>query len=313
MLKFGLLKREQIDGKSAFFVLGQYGLNAAATDLAVLLGGIRSENKCTRDGKPICAYWTQTPLPGEMVLCTSVDNTPMSCYAYERWPSVRPVIPASEASKIQLKKSRDGVGETTIYKHGEFPQTIADDETTRELEALYQKRQLLTTGKIYTFDSTRLEKLNTEFTAKEHAEYEHNGHKYIRVLARPYDSDAGLSDKERAEVGGLCQLSNGEKAQADKYYWVRVEPLEWLLNKETGDLISLKAILAGLQLDSEPRYVGRFQETSLYRYLTDFFAKEMEPSKTMTRTIKRLKSSSSSKKNSTKKRGFITTDRGEHQ
>lgn len=278
MLDFRLLTREQIDGEKAFSVLKSYGLNATATDLAVLQGGVKSKDKRTRDGKPICTYWTESPLPGEMALCASIHDSPDSCYAYERWPVVRPVLPASEVKKIQLNKVRETVGGVDVYEFGEYPQTVADGKTSQELETLFQEQKLDTTGKKYTFDSTDLDQTRTEFTAKEHDEYEYNGQKYIRVTGRPYDSDSALSPEDKAKSGELCLLSTGEKAQAGQPYWVRVEPLEWLLNKETGDLVSLKGVVAGLQLDPNGRYTGGFLKTPLHRYLVDYFGKEITPS-----------------------------------
>lgn len=149
---------------------------------------------------------------------------------------------------------------------------------TRELEQAFSKNQLQKTGKIYTFDNERQDAYKTPFSAREHAEYEHKDKRYIRVEARPYDRES--------------TLSNGEKPEKGKIYWVEVQPIEWFVepdkitsygrttdNPNKGMMVAMQALFAGVQFDRNPEYDRNFEETDMATYLNDFFWKEMQPSK----------------------------------
>ena len=60
-------------------------------------------------------------------------------------------------------------------------------------------------------------------------------------------------------------------------YWIEVQPIEWLVDP-TGTWISKKALIGGIQFDTEKYYKGDFSKTFIKHYLDTYFAKEIEPS-----------------------------------
>jgi len=119
--------------------------------------------------------------------------------------SVRPVLSASETSKISRNHIRGGQGfygaKTVLY--GDFPQSIAENQ--RELEKLYQAKDLHPTGKVYRFDSADLRDFDPPYQERVCEEYFYADEKYIRVKAK-------LS-------GVMNVLSNGQEPKADRIYW----------------------------------------------------------------------------------------------
>lgn len=75
-----------------------------------------------------------------------------------------------------MREMRLGNGKTVqICEHGAYPQTVAPESISQELEVQYQKNALKPTGKNYTFDSAELEAFDTGFTPRNHKEYMFNG------------------------------------------------------------------------------------------------------------------------------------------
>jgi hypothetical protein len=170
------------------------------------------------------------------------------------------------ASSIRLSEAKPSrkISGVDVVEYGEYPQTIAEETITRELEQAFSKNQLQKTGKTYNFDSEKRDAYDKPFNAKEYAEYQHKGKKYIRVEAKPYDYDNDHS-----------VLSNGKKPQTGEVYWVEVQPIEWLRDP-SGICVARQALFAGVQFDRKKKYDGNFENTDMKKYLQNYFAKEME-------------------------------------
>ncbi|MBO5996971.1 MAG: hypothetical protein J6P93_00360, partial [Alphaproteobacteria bacterium] len=255
MPEFTFLTAEQIWSDDALDIMKRYGARVAPTDLAVILGGYMTKrSERTYEGDLTCASWSASS-PGDVcapfVLARGVDSW---SNPDKRHISARPALSPSEASKINLSKERsiDGI---RIAEYGEYPQTIADEHTSKELERLYDSKSLRPTGKSYTFDSVDLKDYNTSFKATSFSEYEMDGKKYIRVPGRPADYGSKLSD--------------GELVEAGKPYWVEVQPIDWLMDP-SGWVVSKKCLFAGVQFDTKEEYDGDFSKTSIKRYLDTY-------------------------------------------
>ena len=271
-LDFTLLTEKQIwggkNGAGQLDVMKKYGTAAAPTDLATLLGGFRSgDGSHTSENEPTTFYWSASSYEDKQVSYVSTNGYEYSIYPIKRRYSVRPALSPSEASKIRPSEERviEGI---RIVEYGEYPQTIADEQTSRELERRLESRSLRPTGKNYTLDSAGFDDYGTPFKATSYPEYELDGKKYIRVFGHPYDDDIKLSTKEQVKEG--------------KSYWVQVQPIEWLVD-ESGWMISKKCLFAGIQFDSEFEYKGDFSKTFIKHYLDTYFAKEMGHEEMITR------------------------------
>lgn len=174
-------------------------------------------------------------------------------------------MPSSETSKIRPSAARalrlPNGNTVQICEYGEYPQNIVSNSLYSKLEKAYQNRNLNTTGKSYTFDSTGLEDYSTGFKPKKHDEYTLDGKKYVRVEGKRADSDS--------------VLSNGELVNNGQAYWLEVKPIEWLKDK-SGVWVAKKALFSGIQFDKNSNYDGNFSQTDMNSYLQNYFSKEMQ-------------------------------------
>ena len=260
---FTLLNAEQIwgneNGKGQLDVIKKYGILVAPTDLAVLLGGsVTSSGKRTSEGDLSCIAWTSSSSRNKDVRCLLDDGKEGWGGPDGRKISVRPALSASEVYKLNPSIYLDG--EFRMAEYGEFPQTVADNETSDELEELFQSKKLSQTKKTYTFDDADLERYK-DFEPKKYPEYELDGEKYIRIFGRPANVNS--------------RLSTGKRIEYEKPYWVHVEPIEWLVDK-SGWIVSKKCLFSGIQFDSRDLYDGNFSRTFLRIYLIGYFASEIK-------------------------------------
>lgn len=272
-MDFTFLKEDQIWGGDALEVMKRYGTKVAPTDLTVILGGYMTANdERTSENDLTCGSWSASSALIDHVCFVDAEGAENWTCTYIRSISARPALPPSEASKISPSEARaiDGI---RVAEYGQYPQTVADERTSEELERLHGSRSLRPTGKNYTFDSVDLGDYRTSFKATSFSEYEMDGKRYIRVPGRPTDSDS--------------VLSTGEKVESGKPYWVEVQPIEWLMDR-SGWVVAKKCLFAGIPFDTKDSYVGNFSKTSMKHYLDTYFAKEMEPTgRVAARTVSR--------------------------
>jgi hypothetical protein len=260
------------NGNGQLQVMKDYGPKTGISDLAVLLGSeISKSNATTRDGQRTGPVWSASSDGGGCVRGVHGGGGRDDCYPCWRVLGARPALPSSLASSIRLSETKPSrkISGVDVVEYGEYPQTIADKNTLKGLEQAFSRNQLQKTGKKYTLDAEKYDAYNKPFKAKEHAEYQHKGKKYIRVEAKPYGYGY---DK------GYSMLSNGEQAQAGQSYWVEVQPIEWLRDP-SGICVARQALFAGVQFDKKSLYYGKFENTDIYMYLNDIFMKEIRPSK----------------------------------
>jgi hypothetical protein len=146
-------------------------------------------------------------------------------------------------------------------EYGEYPQTIVDENYSRELERAYINGSLRITGKNYTTDSVAYQDNDTSFRARIHTEYEYNGSRYIRF------------------VGDLnCYgeiLSDGRTIQSGNPYWVRVEPITWQVDEKADIALSKKILFSGVQFKNSRDYKGDFDKTDIKQFMDKYFSKEI--------------------------------------
>jgi hypothetical protein len=259
-----LLKEEQIWGDKALQAMKSYGTKVGMSDLAIVLGGPVGGSSKTSDNQLSAYVWSASSDAHGDVRTVSDNGDRGGSHPNQRLCGARPALPSSVASSIRLSEAKPSrkISGVDVVEYGEYPQTIAEENITRELEQAFSKAQLQKTGKTYTFDSEKRDANDTPFSAKEHAEYQHKGKRYIRVEAKPYGGDNSV-------------LSNGKKPQAGEVYWTEVQPIEWLRDP-SGICVAKQALFAGVQFDKKKSYDGNFEKTDMKQYLQSHFAKEME-------------------------------------
>ena len=272
------LREEDIWGDRALEVIQAYGTAVGISDVAIALGTMMGSGTQNSAGVASGLAWSASSnIYGHVRSVDSYGDKDYSFHPDNRKAAGCPALPFSTTSKIRpdnVRAMRLANNKTVqICEYGSYPQTVAPKSVSQELEAQYQKHTLKTTGKTYTFDSAELDAYSTGFTPRNCAEYSFAGKKYVRIEGKPYDNDSILSD--------------GTSVQKGQAYWFEVQPIEWLMDPK-GTWVARQALFAGIQFDMKEKYDGNFANTTMYNYLQQYFAKEMEAQKEFTETLSRL-------------------------
>ena len=272
MNNFTFLTEDQIFGNNQLDIIRKYGKNCAITDFSILLGGKVSSVFYTSEGNTVKDrtgwWWSKTK--DFIDACAVLEN------GHGRWERIirrdggaRPALSYSSIQSISSNKVRcvNGIKE---IEYGEYPQTIVDEYYSRELERAYNNGRLRTTGKKYTTDSFGYLDYDETFSARPHTEYEYNGSKYIRFVG---DS---ICDRE--------VLSDGRTIQSGNTYWVRVEPITWLVDERADIALCKKIIFSGVQFKNHIDHNNYFDSTDIKQFMDKYFSKEIVPVRVYSQT-----------------------------
>ncbi|MBQ4471785.1 MAG: hypothetical protein II942_00855 [Alphaproteobacteria bacterium] len=280
-MKTTLLSRKQAwGGCDSLDVIRKYGSKVAPTDLAVLLGCfMESKPNCdyTSEGDITCATWCASPIDKGVVDAMSHNGKRGNADASGRALAIRPILLPSETFKITPNNIKTDASGIRTVEYGEYPQTVADEHISAQLEKWYRTGHLPSTGKHYTFDATDGADYDVSFEENVCPEYKLDGKKYIRVVGAPVEGTDGGSDGECLGHPGIYGiLSSGKLAHAGHPYWVEVKPIEWLVDRSTT-WVSKKALISGIQYDPAMRNKDDFSKSFMAEYLRTCFDYEMLP------------------------------------
>ena len=276
-MEITLLKEEDVWGDSALEVIQAYGTRTGISDAAIVLGACRGSGTKDSIGVPSGLAWSASSSEIGLVRTVDLNGSGLGINPNKREAAGRPALlfPATSAirpNNIKIITLQNGKT-VQICEYGAYPQTVAPESISQELEVHYQKNTLKTTGKKYTFDSAEFDAWNIGFALRNSAEYIHKDKKYIRIEGKPFDGDSVLSD--------------GTSVQKGQAYWFEVQPIEWLMDPK-GTWVARQALFAGIQFDTDSSYDGNFANTAMYNYLQTHFAKEMEAQRQFEETLSRL-------------------------
>ena len=263
MLDLTFLTKEQIFGDNKLEILKKYGTRCVITDFSILLGGYVSWDYYTSEGKTLknrAGWWWTKSSDGDDAHAVYTNGSRFWDRVYKRGGGARPALPYSSIQSIFLNGVRGKSGIKEI-EYGEYPQTIVDENYSSELESAYNNGNLRTTGKTYTTDSVRYQDTDTSFRARTHTEYEYNGSKYIRFVG---DSNC---DGEF--------LSDGRTIKPGQVYWIRVEPITWLVDEKANIALSKYILFSGVQFKNRRDYKGNFENTDIKQFMDNYFSKEI--------------------------------------
>ena len=260
-LDLTFLTKEQVENLE---ILKKYGIKAAITDFAILLGGFVSSEYYTSEGNTrkdrTGWWWTKSSDGFNCAHAVFTDGDSICSYVCKHNGGARPALPYSSIQSISSNGVRGASGIKEI-EYGEYPQTIVDENYSRELEIAYNHGSLRTTGKNYTTDSYHYLQIGPSFSARTHTEYEYNGSKYIRFVG-----DSNCDGKI---------LSNGIKVEIDKPYWVKVEPVVWLVDEKEDIALSKKIIASGVQFNKRSDYQGDFSKTDIKWFMDTYLSNDL--------------------------------------
>lgn len=262
-----LLTKEEVCDKQ-LQIFKKYGTNAAVTDFSLLLG-IEVSSDHTSDSlynidrdyfdTRAADYWTKTKEEDKIIAISSYSfgyNSPKNIK--NRYLGIRPVIKYSDIlEEYQNKRISDK--EVIEVEYGEYPQTICDEKRRLELEKEYKENKLIKTDKIYTVNTNKEE----SFIPTELPEYYYNGKKYIRYIADGNQIRTRLSNKKYIEY--------------KKAYWIEIKPIIWMIDEKEDIAVSKKLLVTGIAYDQTNN--KNFEETEIYKYLNNYFIKEIKSEK----------------------------------
>ena len=261
MSYFNLLSLDEVGSSlKNLRCLRTFGRSAMATDLCNLLGGQVTEQGAfywLRDRKatgipPSVYYIDDLAAPG-IPKAKGCD--------YSRY-CIRPTVSLKDIEGYTT--ILDGGSDYMEIEYGEFPQTIEVGAQARMLESLFNIGGLNKTGKLYTINDQQknADMDNRPFTPRSLTEYELSGSRYIRVQSKSLN---------------LAPLSDSSLPKADAYYWVRVEPIRWIVDKFSNTCISKRAIMAGIPFNHTSGYTGYFNDSDIMKYFDFYFTDEIKP------------------------------------
>lgn len=234
---WGTDKEEKLD------IFKKYGSECEITDLAIITGATVCdyENKGNHLANIHGFYWTQTITEqGEIIGGYGYDDKKVLINPFEGRAVIRPVLQIPDSLKDKI--------ETDEIELGEYPQTIADKNTTTILEMLCYGNFLAVGGKSYMLND---EKYNFS-QCLDYPTYQYEGKKYVRVILNSMK-------KQR--------LSDGEYYQPKQFVWVEVSPVKWLVDKKSGLLISKKGLVSGVRFNR--LLPDKFKDTDIKEYLEE--------------------------------------------
>ena len=264
---FTFLTKEQIFGNSCLDIIRKYGTECSITDFSILLGGTVSIDYYTCEGDSLINrtgwWWTKSSDEYNDAYIVSMAGIRNWCYAGVRNGGARPALPYSSIFSNAVR-NQYGILEV---EYGEYPQTVVSEDFAKILEKAFVTMPysgMKTTGKNYTTDSVIGKDSITPFQARTHTEYEYDGRKYIRFVG-------DLNCKEEI-------LSDGRIIKYGSAYWVKVEPIKWMIDERANIALSKKLIFSGVQFKHTSNYKGDFSTTDIKEFMDTCFAKDIIPS-----------------------------------
>ena len=276
MSDFTFLTKEQCFGDNQLGVLKKRGIKAAITDFSILLGAYVADDYHVYNDKSLDGrtgwYWTKSDDGHNNVIIVEVDADMTSVSMPRRDGGARLVLTFSETGSIPTngesgKRAKNGVLEV---EYGYYPQKAVAKDIQEKLETEYKNGVILKTKNSFTTDSVGYNDVDISFQPQTHQEYEYNGKRYVRVKANS------------SYHGRYFTLSNGEKYKGGDNVWIEVQPVKWIVNEKSKEMISEKIIFAGTQFNEKGQYhTEDFNKTNIKEYIDKYFARDLLQTRTI--------------------------------
>jgi len=260
MVELDFLELDEIIGEKRLELFNKIGVNAKATDFAIMLGAYVPEIFMKKYNKQelYTSWWTKNN--EEYVYNYFIDP-----YGQEgrkvvtsRLCGARPVIKNISKLNLEERVYTTGTGITCVH-FGEYPQFYVGNVLNSELSHQYIIRKLKETGRVFTVE---FESDYTPIQKQELKEYEYKGKKYVKV--------------RNTRIVPYTVFSNGTSVHPDASYWFRVEPITWIVDKKSDIAISKNVLFSGIQYNDKEVYgILNFEDATIKKFMDTYFKKEM--------------------------------------
>ena len=259
MENYSLIDEELIEKAGIF---KKRGIVAQASDLAILLGA-RTYEVTIREGQKMLVtsstnYFTSKSV-GKNFLCVGQDDV------YQEKASNKN-IGARIMTRFQyldsinvtgaVEENSDGI---ITYEYGYYPQSACHIIMQEVLEKKYENNNLAKIGQTYHFAAPND---NVEV-------YTLDDRKYIRIKA----CLCSQNEKNR--------LSNGQTYKNGDSVWIEVEPIEWLIDRAFGIIVSKRVLISGIPFKTNNRSTNIYDDIN--KYLSIVLDKDIDIS--LSRTV----------------------------
>lgn len=255
MGKFDILESKDVYGDNRSKIFDKYGTRCSLTDFAILTGGYVFQFNHTKEGTELknrtCCWWLKTFYLGD-VFCVDGNGYRTVQEVYKNSYVVRPFTKFSSICKDVKNIRKDEFG-IEIGEYGMYPNSVVDEKTSYKLEKIYSNNGLQKTGKKYKTDNYIFD------------EYKFHGNRYVRVVV----------DKDRY----IKELNDGTKIEKNKAYWLKVEAIEWFIDREKDMVFPKRGVTSDVAFDKNPHYYGVFEKTNIKKFLDEEFEYEILPIK----------------------------------
>ncbi len=288
MSDFGLLSLEHVNNNiMGLRALRVFGRSCMGTDFVNLLGGYVTDQGAF--------YWLKDKKAGIRPSVYYIDDLgtgglPKTNKCENSTYCIRPIILLNSINKYNVVS--DASNDYMEIEYGEFPQSAVSGNKAKMLESLYSLGTLNKTGKLYTINDPGKNKSDSRpFVPKSIAEYELSSSRYVRITS------------ESLNIG---KLSTGEAPKAGEAYWVKVEPIKWIVDKFSKICISRCALMTGVPFNYANNYSGVFNDSDIAKYFDFYFSDEINSLEVP--KPKEKKKSKVTGKNNTTPYGFTYTN-----
>ena len=263
MRNLTFLTEEQVFGENKLEIFKKYGTKCAITDFSNLLGGSVSSDDYTSEGNTLknrTGWWTKSSVGNNAARVVNDYGNSYWDTVDARYVGARPALPYSSIKSISSNGVR-GMSGIKEIEYGEYPQWVVEEDYSCELERVYNNESLRTTGKYYTTDSVYLGDTYISFRPRTFIEYKYNENKYIRFV----------------DDSNHKSLSDGRTIKKGQVYWVKVEPIVWLVDEKEDIALSKYILFSGVQFKNIRDYDGNFDNTDIKQFMDYYFSNDIIP------------------------------------
>ena len=227
-MKLGVINQENIKDLDNLFK--QFGISSHHTDFSLLTGGdVTFDYLTSKSKKPQADYWTDIKNENNLPMIINSFGEMEVAFANQRNIGIRLVAKYSDFINeiIDEYVINGNISEVTL---GSYPTNVCDYDTSNLLEKLYRINNLSLTPNTYLINENIIQK--SGFIPKNLDVYEYLENYYVRIISNNLHPN--------------LRLSNGMFSNNGEFYWIKVPPLVWYLDKENDIMLTKDVIVSGI-------------------------------------------------------------------
>ena len=259
-MSLSFLAKEMVDEPNKLSVFKDKDISAYLTDYAFINGA--SHYSYHLESPFLGYYFTKSkPIDSYMIYCVGPFSNLVHYSPLTDVVGARLTLPITCVPKEVLNtKIKDADNINYLY-YGTYPQTAVHSAKASEIEWYLNNNWfgMSDNGDIIEHPG----KPNKNFYPISHKIIIYDNQEYICMRAENIHIEKNA-----------VKLSNGCIYTKEDNIWIKIEPVKWLIDEDSGLLISDKILFSCISFDLKP-YDGNFENTYIYNYLINYVEKDM--------------------------------------